>query len=620
MEYINNDTSLLQDYDLQMKVVDTASNSGSAMRDLIYILADDDPVVGLIGAPNSHVSMALAETTKWWNLIQIACSNYNPDLSNTEAFPLYFRTITPITAFNPALLALIQYYRWTRVAILYHHKDYETLVGSHELQAMLTDVNITVVVNEAFIDDPSEQIQKIKELDIRIIIGYFYSPEARRAFCEMHRLGMKSPKYVLLSIQTNDEWWQIDDGLTCSPEDLLNASEGAIFFVFYFERGNNTINVDVDDFGERYARLATALGFPESLFAYHQFDAVYALALALNKSIDSLAVIGKNLSSFSYDVQTADIFYASLRDTRFMGISGVIQFDENGDRIGQVLFRQVQSDGQVEIFGVYTLSEDLFELDNGWTSVSDAPRDRINHVTVIIKTSPVVIDLAIILASCGIIFSILVMIFNIYNRKKRVIKMSSPNINNLICVGGGMAYASVILHGLGNNADSVKTHDALCKISPWVFSLGFTIGFGALFAKTWRVHRIFTSKTTKRINILDWNLFLFVGILVFIDVIILTVWTTVDPVTTNTVSMVTRVDEEQDALIFPVLRKCYSENEVIWLGLSCGYKGIILLFGVFLAWETRKVYLIALLAYSNVTNYTSRSKVVTCIGACSASV
>jgi len=42
----------------------------------------------------------------------------------------------------------------------------------------------------------------------------------------------------------------------------------------------------------------------------------------------------------------------------------------------------------------------------------------------------------------------------------------------------------------------------LLQLRSFVFSLGFTITFGALFSKTWRVYRIFTNKKLlKRVHV-----------------------------------------------------------------------------------------------------------------------
>lgn len=46
-------------------------------------------------------------------------------------------------------------------------------------------------------------------------------------------------------------------------------------------------------------------------------------------------------------------------------------------------------------------------------------------------------------------------------------------------------------------------------------------------------------------------------------------------------------DKEQ--YVIPVLHQCYSQYEVYFTCALYGFKGIILVFGIFLAWETRTV-------------------------------
>ena len=50
--------------------------------------------------------------------------------------------------------------------------------------------------------------------------------------------------------------------------------------------------------------------------------------------------------------------------------------------------------------------------------------------------------------------------------------------------------------------------------------------------------------------------------------------------------------ENTDTL--PQLEYCYCEYKPVWLGILYAYKGLLLLFGVFLAWETRHVNIPAL--------------------------
>lgn len=50
----------------------------------------------------------------------------------------------------------------------------------------------------------------------------------------------------------------------------------------------------------------------------------------------------------------------------------------------------------------------------------------------------------------------------------RLIKMSSPYMNNLIILGGMLSYASIFLFGLDGSFVSEKTFETLCTVSPHV--------------------------------------------------------------------------------------------------------------------------------------------------------
>lgn len=54
------------------------------------------------------------------------------------------------------------------------------------------------------------------------------------------------------------------------------------------------------------------------------------------------------------------------------------------------------------------------------------------------------------------------------------------------------------------------------------------------------------------------------------------------------------VDSKQDVSYVRQLELCESTDTYRWLGILFGYKGLLLLFGAFLAWETRNVTIAAL--------------------------
>ena len=83
--------------------------------------------------------------------------------------------------------------------------------------------------------------------------------------------------------------------------------------------------------------------------------------------------------------------------------------------------------------------------------------------------------------------------------------MSSPNLNNLIIVGCLLSYSGVIILGLDSSLTSEPAFRYICTVKAWVLMAGFTLSFGSMFSKTWRVHSIFTNvqlnkKVRKKIN------------------------------------------------------------------------------------------------------------------------
>lgn len=59
---------------------------------------------------------------------------------------------------------------------------------------------------------------------------------------------------------------------------------------------------------------------------------------------------------------------------------------------------------------------------------------------------------------------------NLVPLSTRLIKMSSPYMNNLIILGGMLSYASIFLFGLDGSFVSEKTFETLCTVSPHIYA------------------------------------------------------------------------------------------------------------------------------------------------------
>jgi gamma-aminobutyric acid type B receptor len=162
-------------------------------------------------------------------------------------------------------------------------------------------------------------------------------------------------------------------------------------------------------------------------------------------------------------------------------------------------------------------------------SWSKVPKDR--TVTRIQQTrvNLTIYTCLVITASMGIVLGFGFLAVNIKYRHQKQIKMSSPNLNNLIIIGCVLSYTSVIILGLDSTLTSQAAFPYVCAGKAWSLMAGFTLSFGSMFSKTWRVHSIFTNVQLNKKVMKDSQLFLVVGILLTIDIVIMTTWQVFDP-------------------------------------------------------------------------------------------
>jgi gamma-aminobutyric acid type B receptor len=108
-------------------------------------------------------------------------------------------------------------------------------------------------------------------------------------------------------------------------------------------------------------------GFQEAPLAY---DAIWAIAFALNKTMEILSRRGLTLDSFDYkSPEITNIIKSELQKVQFLGVSGDVAFNDIGDRISWTLIEQM-NDGKYEQLGFYDIITDnlTWHSREKWTS------------------------------------------------------------------------------------------------------------------------------------------------------------------------------------------------------------------------------------------------------------
>uniref|UniRef100_A0A8C7S648 Gamma-aminobutyric acid (GABA) B receptor, 1a n=1 Tax=Oncorhynchus mykiss TaxID=8022 RepID=A0A8C7S648_ONCMY len=604
LDLVNNRTDILPDYELELIYYDSMCDPGESTK-LLYDLLYTEPIKTVLMPGCSSVSTLVAEAARMWNLIVLSYGSSSPALSNRNRFPTFFRTHPSATLHNPTRVRLFQKWKWTKIATIQQTTEVFTSTLD-DLEQRVKEAGIEISVRQSFLTDPAVAVKNLKRQDARIIVGLFYETEARKVFCEVFKEKLYGKKYVWFLIGWYaDNWFKIKDpSINCTIENMTEAVEGHVtteIVMLNPETVRGASNLTSQEFlGALMNRLGgknpeETGGFQEAPLAY---DAVWALALALNKTVAPLKAKGRRLEDFNYNNHdiTAEI-YRALNTSSFEGVSGHVVFDAQGSRMAMTLIEQLQG-GSYKKIGYYDSSQkNLSWFGNDVWIGAGPPADSTIVIEEFRYLSQKLFAAVSVFAGLGILLGIVCLTFNIYNSNVRYIQNSQPYLNNMTAVGCMMALAAVFPLGIDGHHIHRSQFPVVCQFRLWLLGLGFSLAYGSMFTKIWWVHNLFTKKEEKKEkrkgssrHLEPWKLYATVGVLLAIDILSLMIWQIVDPLHI-TVEKFTREAPkgDLDVLIQPLLEHCTSEKMNTWLGVVYGYKGLLLLLGIFLAYETKSV-------------------------------
>ncbi|XP_068081779.1 gamma-aminobutyric acid type B receptor subunit 1 [Anabrus simplex] len=601
LEDVNARKDLLPGFILKLHWNDSECEPGlgaSVMYNLLY----NKPQKLMLLAGCSTVCTTVAEAAKMWNLVVLCYGASSPALSDRNRFPTLFRTHPSATVHNPTRIKLMEKFGWSRVAILQQAE--EVFISTVEdLEARCKESGIEIVTRQSFLSDPADAVRNLRRQDARIIVGLFYVVAARRVLCEMYKQHIYGKSYVWFFIGWYEDNWFEEyspmEKIECTKEQMRLAAEGHLTTEALMWNQNSderTISgMTSEDFRLRLNEVLNIQdnrypeGYQEAPLAY---DAVWAVALAFNKTMERIHKHGKSLKNFTYtDKEIADDIYSAINSTQFLGVSGHVAFSSQGDRIALTQIEQMV-DGVYVKLGYYdTQADNLTWLNKEHWIGGKVPQDR-TIVRRVLRTVSLPLFICMWTVSCvGIVAAIGLIFFNVWYRHRRVIQSSHPVCNTIMLVGVCLCLVSVFLLGLDGQFVSPNVYPSVCQARAWLLCVGFTLAYGAMFSKVWRVHRLTTKAKTDIKKVEPWKLYLMVTGFLLVDLVLLLTWQLTDPLQRRieVFPLEDPVSSEDDVKIRPELEHCESESNNIWLGVMYGYKGLVLLFGLFLAYETRSI-------------------------------
>ncbi|KAJ8917294.1 hypothetical protein NQ315_002312 [Exocentrus adspersus] len=599
LDHVNEHSAVLRNYRLHMWWNDTMCNAAVGVKAFFDMMHSGPHKLMLFGAACTHVTDPIAKASKHWHLTQLSYADTHP-MFTKENFPNFFRIVPSENAFNSPRLSLLKEFNWTRVGTIYQNEPRYSL-AHNRLVAELDAMGYQVLETQSFTNEVTTALTKLKEKDTRIILGNFNEKWAREIFCEAYKLKMYGRKYqwIIMGTYSFDWWKKMDAEFNCTLEELEESLEQTILtdlLPLSTSREITISGITADEYNMEYD---SRRGNEYSRFHGYTYDGIWAVALAIQNVAHKIKHFRKNqtVNDFRYrDPLWERLFLDALYNTSFEGVTGPVRFYDN-ERKASILLKQFQEGTEIKV-GEYSAATQHLDLTLGkplkWIG-KHPPKDRTLVIIEHTRVNKTVYAILATLAVCGIIMAIVFLAFNIKYRNQRYIKMSSPQLNNLIIIGCMLTYTSIIFLGLDSGLSSIEAFPYICTARAWTLMAGFSLAFGAMFSKTWRVHSIFTDVKLNKKVIKDYQLFMVVGVLLVIDLAIMTTWQVADPFYRDTKQMERYPHpSNEDIIIIPENEYCASEHQTIFVGSIYAYKGLLMIFGAFLAWETRHVSIPAL--------------------------
>lgn len=169
------------------------------------------------------------------------------------------------------------------------------------------------------------------------------------------------------------------------------------------------------------------------------------------------------------------------------------------------------------------------------------------------------------------------MMFIIVYWKNKVIIAASPLFCLLVIIGAMM----VLLSLFSWMPNLVSTH--MCQVRPWLLPVGFIIMFGALIAKTYRIHQLYNTKNLKIIIVSDWKVGLVLLCILAFQIMFSILMVAITPLDARMVI----IDSHRISKNYMVCRSNLILN--ILLGINGAYAVILLAWGCYLAYRVRSI-------------------------------
>ena len=324
IDLVNNDPHVLPNITLGYDIRDTCISENIALDEGIDFLlssgrlqlencqesqSNNDstkpPVIAVIGAVYSSVSIPVASFFRLFNMPQISFASTSPLLSNRDLYPYFYRTVPPDNHQAQAMIDLIVSFGWDYVSTIYSNNLYGQ-PGINEFHNLAKVKGVCIDFNIG-IEDTSDYVLLANGLfnSTANVVVLFASPNHVKMFLtEVHTLyfsGTSKRRFLWIA---SDTWSQELDtkykDVTIGKWGTAPYFETVPAFLDYYSQltpATNARNPWFNKFYERYydciigvncsnTSIVNDFNYQQDSFDATAIDAVYSVAHAINNFLN----------------------------------------------------------------------------------------------------------------------------------------------------------------------------------------------------------------------------------------------------------------------------------------------------------------------------------------------
>jgi hypothetical protein len=480
-------------------------------------------------------------------------------LDNTQQYPFFGRTIPTNTGEATALCLYLQSINVRQLAIL-HVNDNYGIDYFLEVQNAASYFGISIF-SVSYADGLDEElnsaITQLKTSRYKYFFGIFSSGSVETTTLRLYEQGLLNRPYLVWLFGESSSVYLGVELSTSNQRDMqlaqaLNGT-GAVLLNMP-EREQGIFQQLLQDFQEDEALveyyLSKHLSGPlaDRNVSMSRFNvstlptpSIFAAAMAY----DAVMALGIGACEIESDFFTGPELFESFKKVEFFGATGSVSFNStkgtrNANDFNYKIYNLIAvPDEAGEVIAITPYKSQLITLQNASVEVlrpfvffggsTTPPQGQPVPVEDLNLVSDGIRSICWGLSGALILLSVYCTIWTIMRRKTPVVRASQP-VFLVILSTGTFIMSSSIIPSTFQEPLPQRLLDVACMLDRYLFSVGFSMTFAALFSKTWRINSVYANaKKCRRVTIRVKDALLPFATFTVLNIVILVTWTIVAP-------------------------------------------------------------------------------------------